>query len=723
MSPRPSDGEPPAKRRKVRKGTQSCWECKRRKVRCIFALPTNATCDNCIRRGTACISQEYLDGPKAHTNDRNVIEGRLRRVEDILEQLAKNSSTARPHPSPDRIPRAISENCSEPGIQTYNSTDASSPPSQAAIPTGYTGLAGELVAVWPSQHDLDRIYAFPIGLSTHLHMQRCSSLTSLSHELTSPQAMLQLPAPGSHPVLIAKKLLLLGSLLQGALSASQALGTLQDHFTEIMARVVNAATSLVTTNDDLTASIEGIECILIEAMIQNYAGKLHRAWMTIRRASAVAQVAELYRDSKRPSLKMLDPGMRASFDPDHLCFRILEMDCYLSTTLGLPQSSLETRALTPEMLAKCEPLDRMARLQCIVARRILTQDGQERSENGLTDVHEIGLLLQNSATEMPPLWWLIPDFKSCDIKTPKALPEISRIMYQFSHYHLIVRLHLPYVLRSSTNDSNDDSKIAAANASRDILSRYVAFRTWNSGHFYCRGIDFIAFIAFTVLCLAHVDSQTYPAASSDNGHSFTNVRKIFDYNHLNDRGLMERTFQLLDRMENDEVASKLAPIMQHLLTVEAEAVNGVDYSAVTTRTVDGGVECDGEFVDGKKTLQLHIPYFGTIHFQRRVILKPAGGTQPQEHPISHTVTSNPDLPDQVVAKGQPSLAEWSSQCAQATQPSHSDWELSNGVPLPDMLDFTNELTTPDDWTLQSINENLFSNLFSDMDYQDLNYDL
>lgn len=50
-----------AKRRRVRKGTHSCWECKRRKMKCIFDPLTNATttCNGCRRRGSQCVSQEF----------------------------------------------------------------------------------------------------------------------------------------------------------------------------------------------------------------------------------------------------------------------------------------------------------------------------------------------------------------------------------------------------------------------------------------------------------------------------------------------------------------------------------------------------------------------------------------------------------------------------------------------------------------------------------------
>ena len=79
--------------------------------------------------------------------------------------------------------------------------------------------------------------------------------------------MLQLPPPGSHPVLIARKLLVLGTFLQGILpSAVQDLADQGASYRDIMSHVVDTAIRLVTTNEDLISSVEGIECIMIEAM-------------------------------------------------------------------------------------------------------------------------------------------------------------------------------------------------------------------------------------------------------------------------------------------------------------------------------------------------------------------------------------------------------------------------------------------------------------------------
>lgn len=93
--------EPEPKRRKVRKGTQSCWECRHRKVRCSFAATTDAICENCRRRGTACHSQEHPEEliPSARSNQVEV-ETRLGRVEELIEHLLDGAVTAHVPNSP-----------------------------------------------------------------------------------------------------------------------------------------------------------------------------------------------------------------------------------------------------------------------------------------------------------------------------------------------------------------------------------------------------------------------------------------------------------------------------------------------------------------------------------------------------------------------------------------------------------------------------------------------
>ena len=94
--------EPESKRRKVRKGTQSCWECKRRKVRCGFLATGDTICENCRRRGTACNSQEHPDVPVPSSSGSVQMQARLGRVEEFIEGLGNRAGIAHISTTPAR---------------------------------------------------------------------------------------------------------------------------------------------------------------------------------------------------------------------------------------------------------------------------------------------------------------------------------------------------------------------------------------------------------------------------------------------------------------------------------------------------------------------------------------------------------------------------------------------------------------------------------------------
>ncbi|RAH55228.1 hypothetical protein BO85DRAFT_498973, partial [Aspergillus piperis CBS 112811] len=562
-----------AKRRKVRKGTRSCWECKRRKVRCIFSSYSNANCDNCSRRGSKCISQELPDSPMPTSKD--LVDARLDR------------------PSPENN-----------------------------IPAGpYESINRDLLAAWPSQRELNHIYNLPVGISVYMNYEIwVPNSLSADDKLPTPQEMLQLPAPSSHPVLITRKLLTLAIFLQGIPPSSiQTLSNLSISYHDIMTRAVTRATRLVTTNDELTPSIEGLQCIMLEAQYQNYAGNLHQAWLAIRRATAIAQMLSLHRGLPASSLKTLDPATRNTLNPDYLCFRLVEMDHYLSLMLGLPPTNLEPRCLSPKALETCTPQDRMHRMHCIVAGRILHRT--EDDINNLSLTNDIDQMLQNAAAQMPPQWWLIPDLTPNQTQAT-IIQNTLRLNAHFTHYQLLLRLHLPYLLRSPQDSTAyDQSKLTIITVSREILARYIAFRSSNPAHYYCRGVDFIAFVAMTVLCIAHIDSSSHLHREKQGGIGI--VVSFLAHSRPSDRGMMERTLSIIEDMVEsgsgtDEIAGKLAGIMRHLLGVEESAAGGVGYVARENMGEDGkgGREYDGRVGDGGRSLHVYIPYYGTIGFER-----------------------------------------------------------------------------------------------------------
>lgn len=580
MSPDDESNHVP-KRRKVRKGTQSCWECKRRKVRCVS---TEDICHNCRRRGTACISQELPDVSIPITPS-SAEEGAWVRMAIHPSNLSSIYLTKKP------------------GTNLRSASTYSTPNSSLDLQD--RDLSHLLRSTWPTQHELDQILALPIGLSVQYHSEVCNFYNNpASQSLPSTRDMLQLPPIGSHPVLIARKLLLLGNYLQGVvLPSDQASQKHEPWYHNIMFRVMDAAIK-VTKNEDLVSSVEGIECIMLEATYQNYVGNLHQAWMAVRRATTIAQVLGLHRGNSSPNLKFLETMKRPLFDSEQTCLQIVRMECYLGLILGLPRSSLEAPPHKPEGLGTCEHLQYS---HLIVADRILKRS----TPPSLLEIQELDSLLERAAANISPQWWLVPDLSTSNRTGNEIFRDINRLNDQFAHFHLLIRVHLPHLMQRTCERTYDYSKMTALNASRETLIRYVAFRDRNAAAFYCRGTDFICFAAATVLSLGHIECSRLRRTGD--------VDKAFGllvHSRPSDRGLLERTLEVVrgtSQGDDDSITRQIVFVLSQLLRIEGRAASGVRYRVWASEDDDGQAAYHSE-ARGEGELRLYIPAFGKIDF-------------------------------------------------------------------------------------------------------------
>lgn len=82
-----ADQERSRKRRKIRKGTRSCWECKRRKIKCTFASTEDVTCIGCQRRRAPCVSQDLPEVLSPARNGNRYLVERIARVEKFMQDF------------------------------------------------------------------------------------------------------------------------------------------------------------------------------------------------------------------------------------------------------------------------------------------------------------------------------------------------------------------------------------------------------------------------------------------------------------------------------------------------------------------------------------------------------------------------------------------------------------------------------------------------------------
>ncbi len=95
--PRPADSTlqsdhvqgPP--RKKMRKGTKSCLECRRRKIKCTFEPGSTAVCQECYARGSTCIDQEHGDPQAANstaaTDQTYSLRERVTQLEGLVKEV------------------------------------------------------------------------------------------------------------------------------------------------------------------------------------------------------------------------------------------------------------------------------------------------------------------------------------------------------------------------------------------------------------------------------------------------------------------------------------------------------------------------------------------------------------------------------------------------------------------------------------------------------------
>ena len=623
-----TERSPPLKRRKIRRGTQSCWECKRRKTRCTFVTPNGSVCDGCRSRRVECISQQFDDAAEGRGRAETVAErlptlngGDPTNLDVHIGEDAKQKTAVSVFCCHDmlRLLLTLFDGDIPCGRLSRRSPDGNH--TRWLVSSSSRGVAET------KRFRCHPILDAPVSTSVLFHGTVCMPYSSLlSKAMPSPREMLQLPSTRSHPVLIAHKLLLLGTFMQGIPKhAVQDLGTLSSSYRSIMSRLVETVNNLVTIDDELVSSLEGIECIMIEEIYYNNAGNLRRAWVTHRRAMTMAQMLGLHRGAA-PSNTLLDARDRGRIDPQHMWCRLIISDRYLSLMLGLPQGSLSSPFVSPQALESCILLERMERMESVAGGLILQRNGCDLHD--VVKTQEIDKLLQEAAALMPPQWWLAPCITRVVGHDSETLRETIRLMNQCTHYHLLAQLHLPYLLQPSDEPRYDYSKVTAVMASRELLTRFVAFRGSGTVAAYCRGIDLLSFIASTVLSLAHIDAcRQKRVRRSDSG----NALHLVAHRRMSDRGLLEQTLQCILKIAEDDkdaMACMISDILQHLLAIEEAAAKDDSYS--TTISSEPGVSEPqyGDKVTGAgHSLRIHVPYFGTIKIEHSSVSRQAGFEQ------------------------------------------------------------------------------------------------
>jgi hypothetical protein len=464
-----------------------------------------------------------------------------------------------------------------------------------------------------------------------------ATYNDLERAETKPLAsLLKTPGPNVHPVLIARHMLWVATFLQHLHPHLQnETAGLSEPPRQMMKQLADISIRLVTMDDDLLGSVEGLECVMIESMYHTNGGNLRKGLIAIRRAMVIAQLMGFHRPGiQAAQCARLDPETRPN--PSGIWFRILFSERHLCLMLGLPQSTLDHSMASGAMLANDSPMGRLERIHCTIASRILERNHSDPSSKDVTLTHELDGELQEAAEDLPQKWWLTANLAIAS--DPEALFwDMRRLFHQLFHYNLLNQLHLPYMLRSnSTGDRDDYSRITCVNASREVLSRFMMFQSIDRIAFWCRTMHFFSLMAAMTLIIAHLDGHRRCAAvvlgsseQQQEGRHRPKTENLLTHQRPGDRAMVEQvqeSMEELSRLNEDTLGAQSAELLRRLLIIEAEAAVAAAGRAqlVGDPSMQGPASVDdqvGELErDQSGAVCVHIPHFGAIKIGRDGII-------------------------------------------------------------------------------------------------------
>lgn len=585
------------------------------------------SCKPCIKRGSQCVSQGFpgehslslnnnnsetphAEGPTTPSEDgRRVDYGHPTPV-SIISGPAQSLSFYRHQSSKVRIPDSdlvmVVTDCSH---QHHTVENDFLPASQGR----YERLSRFLHESLPSREDTERICTASRHPSVLAHEIMTMPYTTLHQNgLATPETLLEIPEPNMHPVLISRHMLLLATFLQHLHpDLHKEIKGLSESPRAIMERLVDLAVSLVTTDDELLGSIEGLECVMIESMYQANIGNLRRSWVSGRRAMSIAQLMGLNRSDNQAQYKVLNP--KAKYHPHHMWFRILFLDRYLCLMLGVSQGCLDRSMASDAMLANDTPMGRLERMHCVIASRILERNESHPSSHDIALTRTLDVELQRAARSLPSKWWLAPNLEIASTDSQALFWNTRRLFAQVLHYNLLNQLHLPYMLRSlSAERKYEYSRITCVNASREMLSRFITLRSFNRIALSCRTVDFLALMAAMTLLLAHLDSQP-PEAENFLVHQYHSDRAMIEQ--------VQENMKELNRLNLDALSAQSADLLRRLLTIEVETADFYPRHARRVSVQETGTETALPDQNDDAVVSVHIPYFGIIKIAREGMSK------------------------------------------------------------------------------------------------------
>ncbi|KAF2172993.1 hypothetical protein M409DRAFT_62639 [Zasmidium cellare ATCC 36951] len=684
------DEEVPVKRRKLRKGTRSCLDCRRRKVKCIFATHSSARCIVCERRGVQCVSQ--YDSP-THDSDKTGDDG----GNGVDARVLVGNDGDLGHGEQDG-PLTLGDTFPTPqSVETPFPTGRHSYRIADGPPQSYASIREALIRALPCENDI------------RLLSNRLSTLSALQYETdyryhgtwsdkTSkrPMPFRDLLHPERHPTMLARQMLLSAAAVQH-LSPKELVSGLGEHHHIIMKRLAESAIQWVNMNDTLLGSLESLENLIFEMFYHVESSNLRRAWITTHRAVTAAQMLGLHRPGRHRFTRISN---ERDLDPDLMWITVVSMERMLSLLLGLPTST-SNMSLLSHTSSISSNTNSLSALVASLAGKILERNDEDCAQTALDMTIHIDREIIVAAEQMPSEFWRPLGFSGLERDSVQALMETRRAFGHMCYYSLVLQLHLPHMLHPSNAARRLHSKIACVNASREVLTREIEMRTFNPIAACCRMSDFLALIVGMSLMIGHITS-----------HSGNESDQLLRHQRLGDRATVKRALDCITPMSDihgDSLAERCAVLLKNLLAIEEDASR--QYHLRTSGSHDAGDGRDNQ----RDVLNMRVPYLGGIQISRNGVAAMPAAKMEQAKALSEESVTIGGLGSMFVQQvstmdsdeGRDTAAtsltqQDNSQPNQQPQASHGTPAAITGSPIQHDSMFPDAAADFDEWVFQGV---------------------
>ncbi|KAI8935921.1 hypothetical protein NX059_007429 [Plenodomus lindquistii] len=674
-------------RKKMRKGTHSCFECRRRKIRCIFQPDNPDVCSECFARGSRCIDQEHAN-PEVIVDHRKNLRERVSRLEALVDTLLEDKTvksesrsqsqsvadTASPKapnvyskdifpPTPlssesssnmfktSRQQRVVSDRGHHIPIlsvfeDALNDAEAKNKVRKGPPYTPFTAgsdLTAEERYTLENRHDDDIVDSNNPAHSARREKAKQALIAmlppydQLTRLLNTNGDWWQTwrrkcsGTSGTEQTLpqFAAKALSTGNV--GAIgTVVLSVGICSSDDSDDVDRYIEAVDRWVLSDDEYAASLEGMECLILKSKWYADVGQPRRAWIAYRKGLMYAQLMGLHR--KRTS----------SMAHESIWWSLYHGDRFLSLLLGLPYGISDAHCdLTLPELHDSEyihPLNAVTKVSQLAGRVIDRNQGI--AEQSFAWALQVDQELEDLWKKLDPAWLDYSDLLADPENNAAELRE--RLMGQMMFHQIRVYLHLPFMLKSASNSRFTYSRTACLNGSRDVLRLYQALRAGTVQPLYeCKAIDFVGFTA-AVLIQIGLLNFAYNGGANGQPASPKDIEE--------DVRLIEISIDIFRRASSEKggkVALQSAQVLEKMMGKFKGTSDGLD------------AQCEGheEFV---------IPYFGTITLKRggqKVTRAPS----PVRSPAVSSITRSPAQTQQLYTPTSDKHSTTSEIFSQATR--------------------------------------------------------